>query len=69
MLQARLGNLAGAETIANQVQQLQAKEFGADLLLSSPRSPGEAEHDAPCPPCFVDGVWGIAAIATRPQTA
>ena len=45
VLQARLGNLAWAETIANQVQQLQAKEFGADMLLSILSSPAEEEDD------------------------
>ncbi len=45
VLQARLGNLVLAETIANQVQQLQAKEFGADMLLSILSSPAEEEDD------------------------
>mgnify|MGYP001792194421 FL=1 len=45
LLQARLGDLALAETIANQVQQLQAKEFGADTLLGILNSPAEDEDD------------------------
>lgn len=44
LLQARLGNVAVAQEIANQVQQLQAKEFGADVLLNilNPSSDEEA---------------------------
>lgn len=43
LLQARLGHLDVAQTIAEQVQQLQAKEFGADVLLGILNSPPDEE--------------------------
>lgn len=45
LLQARLGHLALAETIANQVQQLNAKEFGADVLLGILNPPLEEDEE------------------------
>lgn len=50
LLQARLGNVEVAQEIANRVQQLQAKEFGADVLLnilnpSSDDDDDESEED------------------------
>lgn len=43
-LQARLGHLAIAQTIAKQVQQLQAQEFGADILLGILNPPLDEEE-------------------------
>lgn len=43
LLQARLGNLTLAATIAHQLQQLQAKEFGADVLLGILNPPPEED--------------------------
>lgn len=43
MLRARLGQLETAQTMAEQVQQLQAKEFGADVLLGILNPPPDEE--------------------------
>lgn len=43
LLFARLGQIAAAQAIAEQVQQLEAKEFGAEVLLTVLNPPPEEE--------------------------
>jgi hypothetical protein len=45
MLYARLGQIHIAQTIAEQIQQLQAKEFGADVLLGILTAPLDDDED------------------------
>ncbi|MDB9527242.1 hypothetical protein PN498_14680 [Oscillatoria sp. CS-180] len=44
LLQARLGDFEIAQNIAEQVQQLHAKEFGADILLNILSAPSDEEE-------------------------
>lgn len=43
LLLARLGSVESAQTIADQIQQLKAKEFGGELLLNILNPPPEDE--------------------------
>ncbi len=45
LLLARLGHVQEAETIAEQVQQLNAKEFGADVLLTVLNPPPDEDEE------------------------
>lgn len=45
LLLARLGQLESAQTIAEQVKQIEAKEFGGELLLNILNSPIDQEED------------------------
>lgn len=45
LLLARLGDVDAAQAIADQIQQIEAKEFGAELLFNILNSPPEEEDD------------------------
>ncbi len=45
LLLARLGKLEIAQQIANQVQQIEAKEFGGEFLLNILNSPADEDED------------------------